>query len=62
MEWLDTVPLTKKDDEWFDDLKQMELDLLQLAALQGIPILREQIKEPEIEPLSDYIRTFTPRP
>jgi hypothetical protein len=48
MEWLNTVPLKPKDEQWFDELRQMRAD-------------QDSLKEPD-EPLSKYIRTFIPRP
>jgi hypothetical protein len=59
MEWQDTVPLVKKEDEWFDELRQMRADLLQLSLLQ--PRDQDSLKEPD-EPLSEYVRNFIPRP
>jgi hypothetical protein len=51
--------LVKKEDEWFDELRQMRADLLQLSLLQ--PRDQDSLKEPD-EPLSEYVRNFIPRP
>jgi hypothetical protein len=59
MEWLNTVPLKPKDEQWFDELRQMRAYMLQMAILQ--PRDQDSLKEPD-EPLSKYIRTFIPRP
>jgi 2-phosphoglycerate kinase len=53
--WLDTIPI-KKHDEWFDELRQMRADLLQMSVLQGIPILKEPEQD---ESLSEYLKDFT---
>jgi hypothetical protein len=53
--WPDTIPL-KKHDEWFDELKQMRADLLQMALLQ--PRDQDSLKEPEDVTLSRLIKDF----